>query len=224
MKFSEGLHPDPPDLKEVVDELSPAQLFWVIKNGINMTGMPSFAAAGAKDEEIWSIVAFLKKLPNVSEADYRAWTASIRPRSRRKQVGRLHLADPGSGVADQGQPACEAGEHRPIPVTKIGGDAYGRKGENIEYGGSASAQHKGRSACRPVPAKPHSRMQASSQEPGTESGVGFKASCSQTNAANGHDLERHSPRVIDIGQPHREFWPERKFHMKAMRCRRYATG
>jgi hypothetical protein len=50
-------------------------LFWVIKNGINMTGMPSFALAGAKDDEIWSIVAFLKKLPNVSEADYKVWTA-----------------------------------------------------------------------------------------------------------------------------------------------------
>ncbi|MFZ0067623.1 MAG: c-type cytochrome [Pseudolabrys sp.] len=74
-KFSEGLHPDPPDLKEVVDHRSPSQLFWVIKNGINMTGMPSFALAGAKDDEIWSIVAFLKKLPSVSEADYKAWIA-----------------------------------------------------------------------------------------------------------------------------------------------------
>jgi mono/diheme cytochrome c family protein len=75
-KFSEGLHPDPPDLKDVVGGLSPEQLFWVIKNGINMTGMPSFAQAGAKDDEIWSIVAFLKKLPGVSEADYKAWTAA----------------------------------------------------------------------------------------------------------------------------------------------------
>jgi hypothetical protein len=76
-KFSEGMHPDPPDLKEVVDHRSPAQLFWVVRNGINMTGMPSFALAGAKDDEIWSIVAFLKKLPGVSEADYKAWTASV---------------------------------------------------------------------------------------------------------------------------------------------------
>jgi mono/diheme cytochrome c family protein len=74
-KFSEGLHPDPPDLKDVVGDLSPAQLFWVIKNGINMTGMPSFAQAGATDEDIWMIVAFLKKLPSVSEADYKVWTA-----------------------------------------------------------------------------------------------------------------------------------------------------
>ena len=48
-KFSEGLHPDPPDLKEVAKELTPSQLFFVIKNGINMTGMPSFAQAGMKD-------------------------------------------------------------------------------------------------------------------------------------------------------------------------------
>jgi hypothetical protein len=74
-KFSEGLHPDPPDLKDVVNQVSPEQLFWVVKNGINMTGMPSFALAGVKDEEIWSMVAFLKKLPGVSEADYKTWTA-----------------------------------------------------------------------------------------------------------------------------------------------------
>ncbi|HME28783.1 MAG TPA: cytochrome c [Pseudolabrys sp.] len=73
-KFSEGLRPDPPDLKDVVQEATPSQLFWVMKNGINMTGMPSFAAAGAKDDELWSVVAFLKKLPSISEADYKTWT------------------------------------------------------------------------------------------------------------------------------------------------------
>jgi len=74
-KFSEGLHPDPPDLKEVVSDRTPSQLFWVIKNGINMTGMPSFGPTGVPDAEIWQIVAFLKKLPNVSEADFKAWSA-----------------------------------------------------------------------------------------------------------------------------------------------------
>jgi mono/diheme cytochrome c family protein len=74
-KFSEGLHPDPPDLKELASDRTVAQLFWVIKNGINMTGMPSFVLAGAKDEELWSIAAFVKQLPSISEADYRGWTA-----------------------------------------------------------------------------------------------------------------------------------------------------
>jgi mono/diheme cytochrome c family protein len=74
-KFSEGLRPDPPDLKELADQLSPAQLFWVIKHGINMTGMPSFGLIEVPDQEIWTIVAFVKKLPSVSDADFKAWTA-----------------------------------------------------------------------------------------------------------------------------------------------------
>jgi mono/diheme cytochrome c family protein len=75
-KWSEGLRPDPPDLKEVVPNRQPRELFWVVKNGINMTGMPSFARAGVEDKEIWSIVAFLKKLPTVSGADFKTWTAA----------------------------------------------------------------------------------------------------------------------------------------------------
>jgi mono/diheme cytochrome c family protein len=75
-KFSEGLNPGPPDLKDVVGGLEPRELFWVVKNGIKMTGMPSFGAAGVPDPEIWNIVAFLKKLPTVSDTDFKAWSAS----------------------------------------------------------------------------------------------------------------------------------------------------
>jgi mono/diheme cytochrome c family protein len=74
-KFSEGMHPDPPDLKELANDRAPQQLFWVIKNGINMTGMPSFGSIEVPDQEIWTIVAFVKKLPSVSDDDYKAWTA-----------------------------------------------------------------------------------------------------------------------------------------------------
>ena len=73
-KFSEGLHPDPPDLKDVADD-EPRAIFWTIKNGINMTGMPSFAKAGADDNEIWSITAFVKKFGSVKPEDFKAWTA-----------------------------------------------------------------------------------------------------------------------------------------------------
>jgi mono/diheme cytochrome c family protein len=75
-KFSEGLQPDPPDLKDIVEKREPAHLFWVVKHGIKMTGMPSFGAIGVEEKEIWSIVAFIKKLPSVSEADFKAWTVT----------------------------------------------------------------------------------------------------------------------------------------------------
>jgi hypothetical protein len=77
-KFSEGLNPGPPDLKDVANELLPQEIFWVVRNGIKMTGMPSFAASDppVPDQEIWSIAAFVKKLPSVSDDDYKAWTAA----------------------------------------------------------------------------------------------------------------------------------------------------
>ncbi|PSC03069.1 cytochrome C class I protein [Alsobacter soli] len=78
-KFSEGLNPSPPDLKDVAKDLEPQQIFWVVKNGIRMTGMPSFAGAGAPDDEIWSIAAFVKKLPEVKEEDYKSWTTAAAP-------------------------------------------------------------------------------------------------------------------------------------------------
>jgi mono/diheme cytochrome c family protein len=73
-KFAEGMRPDPPDLKDIVNDRAPAQLFWVVKNGIKMTGMPGFGAIGVPDQELWSIVAFLKKLPSISEADFKTWS------------------------------------------------------------------------------------------------------------------------------------------------------
>jgi cytochrome c553 len=75
-KFSEGLNPGPPDLKEVAPKISLTEMFWVVKNGIRMTGMPSFGAAGVPDDEIWKIAAFVTQLPTVTEAQYKGWTAA----------------------------------------------------------------------------------------------------------------------------------------------------
>lgn len=63
-----GLYPAPPNLAEAAGRYSPAELFWILKNGIKMTGMPSWSDHG--DEDLWSIVAFLEKLPGMSEPDY----------------------------------------------------------------------------------------------------------------------------------------------------------
>ncbi len=73
-KFAEGLEP-PPDLRRVVTDRSPEDLFWVIKNGIKMTGMPSFGAGKSPvgDQKIWAIVAFLENLSSVSDANFKAW-------------------------------------------------------------------------------------------------------------------------------------------------------
>ena len=48
-KFSEGLNPGPPDLKELMSDEAPAHVFWVVSNGIKMTAMPSFSRAGVPE-------------------------------------------------------------------------------------------------------------------------------------------------------------------------------
>jgi mono/diheme cytochrome c family protein len=76
-KFSEGLNPAP-NLDKVINGLKPQEVFWIIKNGIKMTGMPSFGAEDppVADQTIWTIVAFVKKLPSVSDEDFKAWSAA----------------------------------------------------------------------------------------------------------------------------------------------------
>lgn len=42
--MAKGLNPQAHELSELVEEMSDAELFWVIKNGIRFTGMPAWEA------------------------------------------------------------------------------------------------------------------------------------------------------------------------------------
>jgi|HubBroStandDraft_6_1064221.scaffolds.fasta_scaffold07856_5 CopA family copper-resistance protein len=63
-----GLNPPPPDLAKNAPLYNPAELFWIVKHGIKMTGMPAWS--DHSDEELWATVAFLEKLPAMSEQEY----------------------------------------------------------------------------------------------------------------------------------------------------------
>jgi cytochrome c553 len=62
--------PPPPDLTRVSREWEPNELFWIVKHGIKYTGMPAWVALD-RDDEVWAVVAFLRKLPGLDEAAYR---------------------------------------------------------------------------------------------------------------------------------------------------------
>jgi mono/diheme cytochrome c family protein len=66
--IGQGLYPPPPDLAKATQLYNPAELFWIVKNGVKMTGMPAWA--DHSDEELWAVVAFINKLPGISEQDY----------------------------------------------------------------------------------------------------------------------------------------------------------
>ncbi len=68
-EIRKGLMPEPPKLQEAVEEWKPAELFWVIKYGVKMTGMPAWGPTHSNDK-IWTIVAFLEKLPHMTAEQY----------------------------------------------------------------------------------------------------------------------------------------------------------
>ena len=71
---SRGLYPKPPPLA-YGDTLSTSERFWIIKHGLKLTGMPAWGKTHG-DDEIWSLVAFLQKMPNMSRDEFQAAGAS----------------------------------------------------------------------------------------------------------------------------------------------------
>lgn len=64
-----GLRPRAPDLALAANDWTNADLFWIIKNGIKMTGMPAFGPTH-DDQALWNIVAFVRQLPSMTAEQY----------------------------------------------------------------------------------------------------------------------------------------------------------
>lgn len=73
-EISRGLYPRAPELRRGTD-LTPAEEFWVVKHGIKATGMPAWGVTH-NDGLLWNLVAFLRKLPELSPEDYQALVKS----------------------------------------------------------------------------------------------------------------------------------------------------
>ena len=67
--IGKGLNPEPPYLVDTAGNWKANELFWIVKNGVRMTGMPAFEPVW-KDEDIWAVVAFVQKLPGMKDEDY----------------------------------------------------------------------------------------------------------------------------------------------------------
>ena len=68
--------PPPPDLTHVSKEWKDRELFWIVKHGIKYTGMPAWVVQN-RDDEVWAVVAFLKRLPELDAELYRRLTTGV---------------------------------------------------------------------------------------------------------------------------------------------------
>jgi cytochrome c553 len=101
--------PPPPDLSHATSQWKDRELFWIVKHGIKYTGMPAWASQ-QRDDEVWALVAFLRRLPSLSEPAYRELALgnlTIAPQS-----GREIATSDGTSAAVSACARCHGSEGR----------------------------------------------------------------------------------------------------------------
>ncbi|MHB8873236.1 MAG: c-type cytochrome, partial [Myxococcaceae bacterium] len=64
--IGQGLYPRAPDLRSAgTQDQSDGELFYVIENGVRLTGMPAFGQADG-EEDSWKLVALIRRLPRLT--------------------------------------------------------------------------------------------------------------------------------------------------------------
>ncbi len=76
-----SLFPKAPDMRLAATQAkSDGELYWIIENGIRLTGMPAWGKGGPDDEDSWKLVHFIRHLEHLSPDDLKAMAAA-NPRS-----------------------------------------------------------------------------------------------------------------------------------------------
>jgi mono/diheme cytochrome c family protein len=92
-EISRGLYPRAPELRRE-SELTPAEQFWIVKHGVKMTGMPAWGVTH-NDELLWDVVAFLRKLPELTSDQYQTLVKSA-PKTHSEMMQEMN-GDSGQG-------------------------------------------------------------------------------------------------------------------------------
>ena len=71
-----GMNPPPPNLVTKARERSAREIYWTVSNGVKATGMPAWEFR-MTEQERWAVVAFVKTLPALAPAEYRAARARL---------------------------------------------------------------------------------------------------------------------------------------------------
>jgi cytochrome c2 len=68
------MQPVPGPLVDAARRWKPAEMYWIIRHGIKMSGMPAWEYHMA-EQDLWATVAFLAELPRMTPRDYDNWMA-----------------------------------------------------------------------------------------------------------------------------------------------------
>jgi mono/diheme cytochrome c family protein len=80
-ELGRNLYPRAPDMRSPdTQTLTDGELYWIIENGIRLTGMPAWGSGRADDADTWKLVHFIRHLKDLTPADLKAMQA-LNPKS-----------------------------------------------------------------------------------------------------------------------------------------------
>jgi mono/diheme cytochrome c family protein len=81
-EMGRGLYPRAPDMRlPATQHLSDAELFYIIENGVRLTGMPGWSTGTREGEtSSWHLVHFIRHLPHLTDEDIQRME-SLNPKS-----------------------------------------------------------------------------------------------------------------------------------------------
>jgi len=112
-----GLYPKPPDMRlQPTQRLSDGELFYIIENGIRLTGMPAWGDGTPEGAQgSWHLVHFIRRLPTLTPEEMELM-AGMNPRSpaevREEEEMRRFLAGEGEAPDPAAKPTPAHGGHK----------------------------------------------------------------------------------------------------------------
>lgn len=103
----QAMQPVPGPLVDAARRWTPAELYWITRHGIKMSGMPAWEFHLA-DQALWDVVAFMQHLPTLTPAAYREITAASAARVVANDAGPSLPPDRERGRIALAQYACQS--------------------------------------------------------------------------------------------------------------------
>ena len=70
IEMGQRMYPPPPDMrKERTQRMTDGEIFYIIENGIRLTGMPAWGGSEAGEQDSWKLVHFIRHLPAMSASE-----------------------------------------------------------------------------------------------------------------------------------------------------------
>lgn len=69
-EMGKHMYPPAPDMRQAATQnLSDGELFYIIENGVRLTGMPAWGGSSHSSEDSWKLVRFIRHLPQLTQEE-----------------------------------------------------------------------------------------------------------------------------------------------------------